>query len=711
VTAAREENLLEIGALHVAAMVVALCGVFALAMTAAEPLFTWILVFGVIGGFTLSWYLARIGVTQQTAGYALTVILAIVTWMSVLSPRLGWAILPTDAFYSPDLSAGSTLGLLLVAYSFTVYSNGARLFVIIPSLAVFGLMGSMNVNTALLVDFSVFILAAIYLVSYEHYLFQRGRHRFSSVTEGPMARAGRWRHHSDHLGIALAMFTALIIPALTLAAILFAVGGYFRGQLLESMGVRPGMYQQYAMRYVGVNAGDRWLRIGQGPVSLPRTPVMVVTSSATENLRGQVYSRYQQRGWTNASDAPESIRAAAPPEADGFTRFELPTPVYGRRVEQRVRLWDPGGSRVGVAYAAGTPHEVRLSPALVNAAHPMLPVDIYGIVTIQVWKYDSEPVYEVVSYVQDLGTPAPVPPVEEEASADEEEFPVFLDRVMELAQSVTVGIEDPEEKVLALSSYLRSHCKYSLDAERVPEGADAVTYFLFDSKEGYCDLFASALAIMSRAVGVPSRVATGYAPGEYDEEQGGHLVRESDAHAWVEVLIPGKGWCTVDPTAGTRSTDPRTAARVLDQFGRLTRRVAPAVALLLLLAGGVVVAIRSRSTVLLSGERVSRRHLNPHDRRQRMIRLYADYCRTLRRRQRLTRRPWQTPSEYLADWKATVGEDAERLAPLDQSVRALTDAFIIARYGDAEIDPVVAARAERAWATLKEKLPRRRKKR
>jgi transglutaminase-like putative cysteine protease len=188
-------------------------------------------------------------------------------------------------------------------------------------------------------------------------------------------------------------------------------------------------------------------------------------------------------------------------------------------------------------------------------------------------------------------------------------------------------------------------------------------------------------------------------------------VRESDAHAWVEVLIPGKGWCTVDPTAGTRSTDPRTAARVLDQFGRLTRRVAPAVALLLLLAGGVVVAIRSRSTVLLSGERVSRRHLNPHDRRQRMIRLYADYCRTLRRRQRLTRRPWQTPSEYLADWKATVGEDAERLAPLDQSVRALTDAFIIARYGDAEIDPVVAARAERAWATLKEKLPRRRKKR
>jgi transglutaminase-like putative cysteine protease len=437
--------------------------------------------------------------------------------------------------------------------------------------------------------------------------------------------------------------------------------------------------------------------------------VMVVTSSAAENWRGQVYSQYQQLGWTNRSEGPESIHGTV--TSDGSARFELPTPVYGRRVEQHVVLLDPARTRVTVAYAAGTPHEVRLSRALFNASHPQLPVDDYGIVTLQVWRYDSEPSYDVVSYIQDLGTPAPLPPVEVEAIADEKEPPVFLDRVVELAQSLTVGIDDDEEKVLALAAYLRTHCTYTLDAARVPEGEDAVTYFLFNSKEGYCDLFASALAIMSRAVGVPSRVATGYAPGDYDEERGGYLVRESDAHAWVEVLIPGKGWCSVDPTVGTRSTDTRTAARVLDQFGRMARRVAPMLGLLVLLVGGLVVAVRSRTTVSLGGERVSRRHLNPHDRRQRMIRLYNDYCRTLRRRQRLPRRPWETPGEYLAAWETTVETDRERLAPLDEAVRTLTDTFVIARYGDAEIDPAVAAQAERAWITLKEKLPRRRKKR
>jgi hypothetical protein len=77
-----------------------------------------------------------------------------------------------------------------------------------------------------------------------------------------------------------------------------------------------------------------------------------------------------------------------------------------------------------------------------------------------------------------------------------------------------------------------------------------VDYFLFDSREGYCDYYASAMVVMARAVGIPARIAVGYAGGEYDEELGGYRVRRSNAHTWVEIYFPDYGWIEFEPTAG-----------------------------------------------------------------------------------------------------------------------------------------------------------------
>jgi hypothetical protein len=73
--------------------------------------------------------------------------------------------------------------------------------------------------------------------------------------------------------------------------------------------------------------------------------------------------------------------------------------------------------------------------------------------------------------------------------------------------------------------------------------------FLFDTKKGFCEHFASAFTVLVRAAGIPARVVTGYQGGEYNEMGEYLLVRQSDAHAWSEVWLEGQGWVRVDPTA------------------------------------------------------------------------------------------------------------------------------------------------------------------
>ena len=80
-------------------------------------------------------------------------------------------------------------------------------------------------------------------------------------------------------------------------------------------------------------------------------------------------------------------------------------------------------------------------------------------------------------------------------------------------------------------------------------GRDAVDEFLFDNREGYCQHFSSAFVVLMRAAGIPARVVTGYAGGYYNRIGDYWIVRRSDAHAWAEVWLPGRGWVRQDPTA------------------------------------------------------------------------------------------------------------------------------------------------------------------
>ncbi|GAC1327740.1 MAG: hypothetical protein NVSMB17_02220 [Candidatus Dormibacteria bacterium] len=134
--------------------------------------------------------------------------------------------------------------------------------------------------------------------------------------------------------------------------------------------------------------------------------------------------------------------------------------------------------------------------------------------------------------------------------------------VRDLARRVAGAAINPYDQAKNIETYLRIQEKYQLAVTAPPPGADPVSYFLFKSHVGYCEYFASSMGEMVRALGIPTRLVSGYGPGQTTPAQdidrnfrrdtalgsAVSTIRASDAHTWVEVYFPGYGWVPFEPT-------------------------------------------------------------------------------------------------------------------------------------------------------------------
>jgi transglutaminase-like putative cysteine protease len=126
--------------------------------------------------------------------------------------------------------------------------------------------------------------------------------------------------------------------------------------------------------------------------------------------------------------------------------------------------------------------------------------------------------------------------------------PSLPPRVIALARRVTAGRVSAYDKALALQRHLQRAYRYTTALAAPPAGAEALDSFLFERRAGHCEYFATALAILLRAVDVPTRHVNGLLGGQWNGYGRYLAVRQSDAHAWTEVLLPGLGWVAFDAT-------------------------------------------------------------------------------------------------------------------------------------------------------------------
>ena len=144
-------------------------------------------------------------------------------------------------------------------------------------------------------------------------------------------------------------------------------------------------------------------------------------------------------------------------------------------------------------------------------------------------------------------------------------LPHLPDRVGDTARRVAKGAQGPLEIGLRLQSWLRNPRNFTYDL-RTPQGSgtSAVVDFL-NRRRGYCEQFASTMAVMARSLGVPARVNVGFTAGE--AQGGGRVISAHDAHAWPELYLPQVGWTRFEPTPGTASSGPTVPQWLQDSGG------------------------------------------------------------------------------------------------------------------------------------------------
>ncbi len=138
-------------------------------------------------------------------------------------------------------------------------------------------------------------------------------------------------------------------------------------------------------------------------------------------------------------------------------------------------------------------------------------------------------------------------------------------RIRKLALEITVKANSAIEKASLVEAYLKRNYDYTLNLSWQP-GTQPLSTFLFEAKTGHCEYFASSMAILLRAAGIHTRLVNGFLMGEYNPVGNDYIVRQSDAHSWVEVYAPGRGWMEFDPTPPDPNHREMTLALQLSHY-------------------------------------------------------------------------------------------------------------------------------------------------
>ncbi|HEX2728115.1 MAG TPA: DUF3488 and transglutaminase-like domain-containing protein [Rubrobacteraceae bacterium] len=292
--------------------------------------------------------------------------------------------------------------------------------------------------------------------------------------------------------------------------------------------------------------------------------VMKVRSEEAIPYRGVVFDEYNGKGWRiSTGDTAEEIDSATSPRFDMFdARNTEPAQGPTRQVAQ---VFHVEKNSSNVIFGAYRPDTVFFPTSTIE-------VDPYSSMRAP-YEIPSGSTYSVVSQVPNAA-PGQLRATGEnyptEISGEYTKLPpTGLERTRSLARELTKGTTNPYDAVMAMNEHLKMTYPYDLSIPPQRREMDAVEYFLFEERRGYCEQFSSSLAVMARSLGIPARVATGYVSGEYNPFTGLYEVKSSDAHAWVEVYFPGYGWSTFDPTPGFDSTPWQYEAQGNAQGGKV----------------------------------------------------------------------------------------------------------------------------------------------
>ncbi|HEY3414049.1 MAG TPA: transglutaminase domain-containing protein [Armatimonadota bacterium] len=657
-----DRSLRKILPLYFAAYAVLLCALGAFAATTADERFgTRGTLLVIVGGLvSIACRLKRL--SQNTAfGVLAAVLVVLVFWVSAGSAAPVSDLL-TLIGSEHNSGPGTMLAWFVVVYSFAMITDEVIVFSIVPCLALLGLMASENPNAEIVVYFLGMVLCSVFVLVYDNVLSKAPEAK-SDSTPGLPADAGIALPGAHDLRSPLALTVAVLGLALALgfvASLPIRMAGAVLSERAPQLNIPAAaeFSAEVSSRYINQ------LDLTGAPPRLSDRVVMQIASARPMYWRAKVFDDYAGYAWT-VDPETRPLRSMSYNEwrVTGIHR-DPATGELGARVPLRqiVRLLDPpiGGALVAAAepVAVSSPVPVHQDRERCLRASDGRSLTSYGVLSM-------------VS----VATP-------EQLRRAGDTYPLGLretntllpdggnETLSSIAHEVTRGMTNRYDQVKALETYLRNDFEYSLTPPRTPPDEDSVTFFLTHSKVGYCQAFASAMAVLCRELNIPARLATGFAPGvpSADQSVDGDRVwtlRERDLHAWTEVYFPGYGWITFDPTSSrtAHASWGEMAREYLRNLlaGATARTTGPLVIVMLIAGlGGYMVKSFAWDPVRSSTWWKTRRSgLRPkrYTPEERWDAVYVRASQPVQRRAG-ARLPYQTPYEYAAQVKPRLSSDA-----------------------------------------------------
>jgi transglutaminase-like putative cysteine protease len=383
--------------------------------------------------------------------------------------------------------------------------------------------------TNLYPDLIVFTLAVLVLLVRIHIVnLQERWTRQNIVPSGEMD----WRLLRGGLTwTTVLVILSLVTPRVAAAEVLNGAWSTFEGPYhsVEAEWQRFFAGVSGPSRLRGVSFSDS-IRLGQAP-NLGDRVIMTVDAPQGHFWRAVTYDFYTGAGWrTTESDKADKITLSTTDRDTFQARFDIIVPHSNILFAAN----EPQKADVPYQFYTGADKTYSTSLHALNRSQAAGTYTVTSLVSVA----DKQTLRRASSTYADyiktkyLQVPSTLP-----------------QRVKTLAHALMDNIPNAYDRAEALETYLRSPpFSYSTQVKATPPGKDPVDYFLFDLKQDFCEYFASAMVVMLREIGVPARLVEGFTTGTYDSASSAYVVREQDAHAWVEVYFPQYGWIEFEPT-------------------------------------------------------------------------------------------------------------------------------------------------------------------
>jgi transglutaminase-like putative cysteine protease len=705
---ARNPSLL----LYIAGAAAQIAGLAAVSYQLGEPTFAYFTVVLTLVGAAVSYQLRRLGTNPRLIKSG-ALLLGLVFLYAYRAAGLFGSIVPVEAQGSQEMLLVCALALTATFWSFLWLTDEAVVFTCVWSIAMIGLTGTVNINRELILSFIAFLGAATFLLVHHNALLQ---------SRAPSGETNPASHRpSTSLNLLRTQFAMALVAWLgsILLGFLVAIPVQMVGRnlslatIIQRLKVPPSPTGRTPGRPRLIFDNLMEFKVGIGPVDDDPTERMQVLSEGPHYWRGRVYDLYNGHSWTSTFGAGGQDKFAEDGQdtPDGLSTFNLaPLGKPRNGVAHVTHHYRINAGVYGPLYACAEPRRVRAPVLHIIQRDDNTIGTGRGMGTE--YEVDSDVVDPKASDLRNSGTVYPPEIAENYMNQG-----TTNDALQQLMLEATAGAPtNPYDRTQHIRRFIANRCIYTREARAVPTDRDAAEFFLNESKEGYCDLYATAMTVLCRYAGLPARVATGFAPGSVatdmtnlppinpKDKRKWYVLRGSDLHAWTEVYFVGYGWLPFDATSDTSATvvptktpEPVKKANRWEAF--LKQNGIPLVLCVLGLCGMLFVAFNELSGRI--GARLpGRRGMARADE---VARIYKASLRRVAKRG--GRRPvTMTPSEYVAQVREAI--DASVAVPLS----TLTSIAERSLYGPDEItnEDVAAARGARdAVLTALRAAPRR----